>query len=621
MTLFPYRRLAIVVLILLCGPSALAAGTASSNDFLSVGEAFTYDVSVNADDTLTVSWTIADGYYLYRHQFDFAGKPAPVAAVEMPHGQPIEDEFFGKSEVYHDSVAVRVDPGNAQTVELTWQGCAEAGLCYPPQRATLDLADYNLGGGTAAPVDSNDEGAGTTTAQAKAGKSDALGEDQSLAAQLSDSNTAWVLLVFFGLGLLLVFTPCVLPMVPILTSLIVGSGARGRRGLTLSLAYVLPMALTYALLGVAAALAGANLQAALQTPWVLGAFALVFVALALAMFGVYELQLPAALRNRLDRASSAQRGGSLGGAAVMGALSALIVGPCMTAPLAGALLFIAESGDVLIGGSALFALGLGMGAPLVLAGSLGARFLPRPGPWMNGVKAVFGFVLLGMALWFVARVTPAPWMLGLWGAWLLAIGTTLYQVALRAALATLPLAMIARVAGLLIGLWGALLVIGAAGGASDPMRPLAFAGAPANTTDAGGEAGAQTDDFMARFEPVSDLDALDAQVAKAGENGRWTVVDFYADWCISCKVIESEVFGDARVQAALDDVQLLRPDVTDNDAADRALMGHYGVVGPPTLLLIGPDGEEARSARIVGELDAEAFLDHLERARDDLENS
>lgn len=621
MTLFPYRRLAIVVLILLCGPSALAAGTASSNDFLSVGEAFTYDVSVNADDTLTVSWTIADGYYLYRHQFDFAGRPTPVVDVGMPHGQPIEDEFFGKSEVYHDSVAVRVDPGNAQTVELTWQGCAEAGLCYPPQRATLDLAGYNLGGGTAAPVDSNDEGAGTTTAQAKAGRSDALGEDQSLAAQLSDSNTAWVLLVFFGLGLLLVFTPCVLPMVPILTSLIVGSGARGRRGLTLSLAYVLPMALTYALLGVAAALAGANLQAALQTPWVLGAFALVFVALALAMFGVYELQLPAALRNRLDRASSAQRGGSLGGAAVMGALSALIVGPCMTAPLAGALLFIAESGDVLIGGSALFALGLGMGAPLVLAGSLGARFLPRPGPWMNGVKAVFGFVLLGMALWFVARVTPASWMLGLWGAWLLAIGTTLYQVALRAAQAKLPLAMIARVAGLLIGLWGALLVIGAAGGASDPMRPLAFAGAPANTTDAGGEAGAQTDDFMARFEPVSDLDALDAQVAKAGENGRWTVVDFYADWCISCKVIESEVFGDARVQAALADVQLLRPDVTDNDAADRALMGHYGVVGPPTLLLIGPDGEEARSARIVGELNAEAFLDHLERARDDLENS
>ncbi len=621
MTLFPYRRLAIVVLILLCGPSALAAGTASSNDFLSVGEAFTYDVSVNADDTLTVSWTIADGYYLYRHQFDFAGKPAPVAAVEMPHGQPIEDEFFGKSEVYHDSVAVRVDPGNAQTVELTWQGCAEAGLCYPPQRATLDLADYNLGGGTAAPVDSNDEGAGTTTAQAKAGQSDALGEDQSLAAQLSDSNTAWVLLVFFGLGLLLVFTPCVLPMVPILTSLIVGSGARGRRGLTLSLAYVLPMALTYALLGVAAALAGANLQAALQTPWVLGAFALVFVALALAMFGVYELQLPAALRNRLDRASSAQRGGSLGGAAVMGALSALIVGPCMTAPLAGALLFIAESGDVLIGGSALFALGLGMGAPLVLAGSLGARFLPRPGPWMNGVKAVFGFVLLGMALWFVARVTPAPWMLGLWGAWLLAIGTTLYQVALRAALATLPLAMIARVAGLLIGLWGALLVIGAAGGASDPTRPLAFAGASGNAPGGGGESSAQTDDFMARFDSVADLDALDAQVAKAGENGRWTLVDFYADWCISCKVIESEVFGDARVQAALADVQLLRPDVTDNDAADRALMGHYGVVGPPTLLLIGPDGEEARSARIVGELNAEAFLDHLERARDNLENS
>jgi len=621
MTVFSYRRLAFVILFLLCVPGALAADTASNGDFLTVGKAFSYDVSANADDTLTVTWTIADGYYLYRHTFDFVGAPVPVADVEMPNGQPIEDEFFGESEVYHDSVTVRVDPGDAETVELTWQGCAEAGLCYPPQRTTLNLADYDLGGGAAAPAGSDDEGSRAPNTPAGAGDAVALGEDQSLAAQLSDSNTAWVLLVFFGLGLLLVFTPCVLPMVPILTSLIVGSGARGRRGLTLSLAYVLPMAVTYALLGVAAALAGANLQAALQTPWVLGAFALVFVALALAMFGVYELQLPAALRDRLDRASSAQRGGSLGGAAVMGALSALIVGPCMTAPLAGALLFIAESGNVLIGGSALFALGLGMGAPLVLAGSLGARFLPRPGPWMNGVKAVFGFVLLGMALWFVARVTPDPWMLGLWGAWLLAIGTTLYQVALRAARATLPLAMIARVAGLLIGLWGALLVIGAAGGASDPMRPLAFAGAPANKTGAGGEAGAQTHDFMARFEPVADLDALDAQVAEAGESGRWTLVDFYADWCISCKVIESEVFGDSRVQAALADVQLLRPDVTDNDAADRALMGHYGVVGPPTLLLIGPDGEEARSARIVGELDAEAFLDHLERARADAENS
>jgi len=621
MTLFPYRRLAIVVLILLCGPSALAAGTASSNEFLPVDEAFTYDVSANADDTLTVNWTIADGYYLYRHQFDFAGRPTPVVDVGMPHGQPIEDEFFGKSEVYHDSVAVRVDPGNAQTLDLTWQGCAEAGLCYPPQRATLDLADYNLGGSKATSVDSNDDGAPTTATQADAGESDALGEDQSLAARLSDSNTAWVLLVFFGLGLLLVFTPCVLPMVPILTSLIVGSGARGRRGLTLSLAYVLPMAVTYALLGVAAALAGANLQAALQTSWVLGAFALVFVALALAMFGVYELQLPAALRDRLDRASSAQRGGSVGGAAVMGALSALIVGPCMTAPLAGALLFIAESGNVLVGGSALFALGLGMGAPLVLAGSLGAQFLPHPGSWMNGVKAVFGFLLLGMALWFIARVTPGDWMLGLWGAWLIAIGTTLYQVALRAAHTTMPPAMIARVAGLIIGLWGALLVIGAAGGASDPTRPLAFVGAPGNAPGVGGESSAQTDDFMTRFDPVADLDALDAQVAKAGENGRWTVVDFYADWCISCKVIESEVFGDARVQAALADVQLLRPDVTENDAADRALMNHYGVVGPPTLLLIGPDGEEARSARVVGELNAEAFLDHLKRARDGLESS
>lgn len=611
---------AAVVLAVWAAAFALPAGAQSANeDFLSADQAFSVEASGNDDGRLTVTWRVAPDYYLYRHQFDVQGDPAPVADVDIPAGKPISDAFFGESEVYHEDVAIVVDPGDARSLELAWQGCAEAGLCYPPQRTTLDLADYDLGVGAAGPAGSNDSAPATDT-PAGAGEPVALGADQSLAAQLSDSNTAWVLLVFFGLGLLLVFTPCVLPMVPILTSLIVGSGARGRRGLTLSLAYVLPMAATYALLGVAAALAGANLQAALQTPWVLGAFALVFVALALAMFGVYELQLPATLRDRLNRVSSAQHGGNLGGAAVMGALSALIVGPCMTAPLAGALLFIAESGNVLIGGGALFALGLGMGAPLVLAGSLGARFLPRPGPWMNGVKAVFGFVLLGMALWFMARVTPDPWMLGLWGAWLVAIGTTLYQVALRTARPTLPSAMIARVAGLLIGLWGTLLVIGAAGGASDPTRPLAFAGTPVNEVGAGRESNGPTDDFMARFEPVADLDALDAQVAGAGENGRWTLVDFYADWCISCKVIESEVFGDARVQAELADVQLLRPDVTDNDAADRALMGRYGVVGPPTLLLIGPDGEEARSARIVGELDAEAFLDHLERARGDAEN-
>jgi len=596
--------LALVALMLFAMPASAQMG---EPDFLQADEAFSYDVTANDDDTLTMSWDIAPDYYLYRHQFKFEGEAEPVARVEMPDGEPIEDEFFGESEVYHGQVAVTIDPGQAQQLNIAWQGCAEAGLCYPPQQATLNLDDYDIGGNDGQPRPA--AAAGSDTAPA----TPALGEYQTLAASLADANTAWVLAIFFGLGLLLVFTPCVLPMVPILTSLIVGSGARGGRGFVLSVAYVLPMAATYALLGVAAAMAGANLQAILQTPWVLGAFALVFVALALSMFGLYEIQLPAGLRDRLNNASSRQRGGSLGGAAVMGVLSALLVGPCMTAPLAGALLYIADSGDVLVGGSALFALGLGMGAPLVLAGSVGAHLLPRPGTWMTGVKVVFGFVLLGTAIWFVERVLADSIVLGLWGAWLVAIGVTLYQLAVHAASPTAPPRMIARVAGLLLGLWGGLFVIGAGGGADSFTQPLAFG---ASFTAASGAASDNEQDFMGRFENVADRGELNAKIDAASANGQWTLVDFYADWCISCKVIESQVFGNAEVQAALGDFQLLRPDVTANDAADQAMMRQFGIVGPPTLLLIGPDGQERRAARVVGELGADEFLQHLDRARE-----
>lgn len=597
--------LTLVALLLFAMP---ASAQMSGSDFLPAGDAFSYEVTANADDTLTITWDIAPDYYLYRHQFKFEGDSEPLVDVRIPDGQPIEDEFFGESEVYRDQVAVSVEPGSAQRMDIAWQGCADAGLCYPPQQATLDLADYAIGGG------GNNGGDAATTAPPDnnaPNRAPVLGEDQSLAASLADGNSAWVLAVFFGLGLLLVFTPCVLPMVPILSSLIVGSGARGGRGFALSVAYVLPMAVTYALLGVAAALAGANLQAVLQTPWVLGAFALVFVALALSMFGVYELQLPAGLRDRLNNASSRQRGGSVGGAAIMGVLSALLVGPCMTAPLAGALLYIADSGDAVLGGSALFALGLGMGAPLVLAGSIGARLLPRPGTWMTGVKVVFGFVLLGTAIWFVERVVADNVVLGLWGAWLVAIGITLYQLAVHSSAPTAPARMISRVAGLLIGLWGGLLVVGAAGGADNMRQPLAFASGSATVATAS----AERLDFMDRFEGVQGLDDFNAKIEKASANGQWTLVDFYADWCISCKVIEADVFGDSEVQQALGDFQLLRPDVTENNAADRALMRAFDIVGPPTLLLIGPDGEERRAARVVGELGADDFLQHLSRAQ------
>jgi thiol:disulfide interchange protein DsbD len=604
-------RFVALLAMLLFATSTLAQ--MSNNDFLPVEQAFLYDVSANADDTLTITWDIAPDYYLYRHQLKFEGEPQPVADVRIPDGKPIEDEFFGESEVYYNQVAVTVDPGQAQTLNIAWQGCAEAGLCYPPQRATLNLTDYNIGGSSS----TNSSGASSATAAPTGNESTSaptLGEDQSLAASLADGNTAWVLAIFFGLGLLLVLTPCVLPMVPILTSLIVGSGARGKRGFVLSVAYVLPMAATYALLGVAAALAGASLQAVMQTPWVLGAFALVFVTLALSMFGVYELQLPAGLRDRLNNASNRQPGGSLGGAAILGVLSALLVGPCMTAPLAGALLYIADSGNVVLGGSALFMLGLGMGAPLVLAGSVGAHLLPKPGPWMTGVKVVFGFVMLGTAIWFVERVVADNVVLSLWGAWLVAIGITLYQLAVQAATPTAPTRMISRIAGLLIGLWGGLLVIGAAGGADSIQQPLAFASTSV-TMAAGNTASAGQGDFMDRFEGVADLGDFETKVDKASANGQWTLVDFYADWCISCKVIEEEVFGNSEVQQALGDFQLLRPDVTKNDTTDRALMQQFGIIGPPTILLIGPDGQERRAARVVGELSAGEFMQHLSRAK------
>jgi thiol:disulfide interchange protein DsbD len=564
-----------------------------NQEFLPADQAFRLTVTQSGDGLLRLNWKISEGYYLYRQQVKIEGVPVgSVPPVTLPAGVLKTDEFFGETEVYHDSLTVRVKAPDAQALKLTWQGCADAGLCYPPQTQQVKLADVAV-----TPADA--------AAPAAPG---ALGEDQTLADRLSRANPGWMLLVCFGLGRLLTFTPCVLPMVPILSSLIAGSGAGPRRGFVLSLAFVLPMALTYAVLGAGAALAGANLQATLQNPWVLGAFGLVFVALALAMFGWYELQLPAALRHRLSRASQGQRGGTVAGAAAMGVVSALLVGPCMTAPLAGALLYIGNTGDVLTGGLALLFMGLGMGVPLLLVGTLGARLLPRPGCWMDRVKVLFGFVLLGTAIVFVARVLPPAVTLGLWGALALAMALSLLALAKKVDAGAGRL--VSHYGALLLGLWGGAMVLGAAGGAQSPLQPLVFV--------AGGAAPAQAaaaNDAMARFQPVKTQQALAARVAEAGQRGQWTLVDFYPDWCVSCKVIEHEVFADPRVQQALADMQLLRPDVTANNGDDRALMRAHQILGPPTLLLIGPDGQERRAERVIGELGANEFLARLQRAR------
>ena len=408
--------------------------------------------------------------------------------------------------------------------------------------------------------------------------------------------------MFFGLGLLLAFTPCSLPMLPILAGIVVGSGATSRRGFALASAYVVSMALVYAGLGVLAALLGANLQAALQQPWLLTSFAVLFVLLALPMFGLFELQLPVALRDRLQRVGDRQRGGSLAGAGALGVLSGLLVGPCMTAPLAAALLFIAQSGSALQGGLVLFALGLGIGTPLLLLVTVAQRFLPKPGAWMDRVKVVFGFLFLAAAL-FVARPLLADWLwLGLWGALLVVLATALLHVAQ----AVRRQRVLCQASGVLLGLWGVAMLLGAAGGADDPRRPLAIY--------AGGVAAAAAVESHALA--FSDPAVLDRELAAAKAQRQWVLIDYYADWCVSCKVMDKEVFGNSEVQASLDGVRVLRPDVTRSGTASRRLLDRYQVLGPPTLVWIGPDGVERRERRITGEVGAKSFLQNWNQTRE-----
>lgn len=585
-------------------PAALQAQSPlADNDFLPVEEAFQYQLSTNADGTATLSWDIASDYYLYRKRLKIEGVNGELDNVEYPAGQTISDEFFGDSEVYFNQADLTITPGSAGKLKLTWQGCAKAGLCYPPQHATVDID--NAGAGTPTAGDSTDSSGNSADAGASAAKA----EDQSLASQLADSGLLLNLAIFFGLGLLLVFTPCVLPMVPILSAVIVGNDARRGKALWLSSVFVFAMAVTYALLGVAAALAGANLQAVLQTPLFIAPLAVIFVLLALAMFGLYELQLPAFVRDRLDRANSRQKGGSAMGAAVMGFFAALLASPCMTAPLAGALLYIADTGDATLGGFALLALGLGMGAPLILLATVGSSLLPRPGNWMNGVKAVFGFILLGTAIWFMERIIADSAVMALWGALTLSIGIVAWRLA-RARSLSGPVHHLAGTAGLLACLWGVLMVVGAAAGGDRLWQPLAPFSAASGQLAQGAQVTGHTG-----FASFKSLDDLDAALDDAATKGQWTLVDFYADWCISCKVIEEEVFGDTRVQEQMADMQLLRADVTVNDATDQALMNELQVVGPPTILIYGPDGKEYRAQRTIGEISADEFLQRLNQAQ------
>jgi thiol:disulfide interchange protein DsbD len=563
---------------------AAAAASWAEAGFMEPEQAFQLAVEQpGGAGKLGLTWTIAPGYYLYRDRLQVsAGSGQTLGEIVRPAGQPKADPNFGKVEVYHDRVSLQVDTARATSVQVSWQGCAEAGLCYPPQHQTVALEPR------------------ADAAQPAAPALTASGGDSGISRMLGQRSLLWTLPLFFLMGIALAFTPCVLPMVPIVSGIVVGSQATPRRAFALSLAFVLAMAAVYALLGLVAAMAGAGLQALLQNPWTVLAFAAVFVVLALAMFGLFELQLPALLRDRLATAGP-RRGGSIGGAAGMGALSALLVGPCMTAPLAGTLLYIAQSGNLVQGALLLLALGLGMGVPLLVLGTVGARYLPRPGPWMNRVKAGFGFVLLATAVWMAQRVLPDAVALLLWGSLLVGLALTLWQLAMAPAAAAVGPRLLLRSTSVLAALWGGAMVLGAAAGASDPLRPLAPVAAARALAPEPGTAAAV-------FETIRDPLLLQARLDAASAAGRPALVDYYADWCTSCKSLEKEVFSDPKVLRALAGVVLLRADVTASDAPQRALMQRHQVMGPPTVMLFDRQGLERRDARLVGEFTAADLL-------------
>jgi thiol:disulfide interchange protein DsbD len=593
------------------GPSALdalrdlASGLAGNDapTFLDPELAFVLSARPMDPGAATVSWRIADGYYLYRERIVIEPLDSPhvsMDAPQLPQGKIKEDPYFGRQQVYYEGVQARVplrlQPGAPREVSLqvTYQGCADAGLCYPPITKVVALAMPSLpaaGAASSAPVG------------APAGE---LPEQDRLARALATGDTPLVLLAFFGLGLLLTFTPCVLPMIPILSSIIVGQGPAitTARAFSLSLVYVLAMAATYTAAGVAAGLSGANLQAAFQNPWVLGSFSALFVLLALSMFGLYTLQVPLWLQQRLNALSHRQRGGTYAGVGVMGFLSALIVGPCVAAPLAGALIYIARTGDAVLGGAALFALSLGMGVPVLIVGTSAGRLLPRVGPWMSAVKALFGAILLGVAIYLLERLVPVWASMALWGT--LFVGLAVYLATRgRGDAATAPGRGPAwvRALGVVSLAYGAVLMVGAATGGHGPLEPLSGLRVTA------GHATAELP-----FLPVKGVTGLEAALREARLEGRPVMLDFYADWCVSCKELERDTFADAQVQAALSDAVLLRTDVTRNDTADQALLERFGLFGPPAVLFFGADGVERSQFRVVGFMKPLPFRDQAERA-------
>lgn len=577
------------------GLSALKPGP-QQTELLPPDQAFQFIATVKDLNTVRVSWVAAEGYYLYREKLKLTLKEnsnVKLSKYTLPHGTPKEDEAFGQVEILHGEVAVDaplIRTGTAaQAIQLTafYQGCADRGVCYPPMQKTVDL---QLPSASVAAANS----VSPVSAIPRT-------EQDQFADSLKNKSFGVTLLAFLSAGLLLSFTPCVFPMIPILSGIIVGKGQNinPARGFWLSLSYVVASAAMYTVFGIMAALFGGNLQATFQQPWIISLFSAVFVLLSLSMFGFYSLELPDFIRAKLHNSSEQHRDGSMMGAAIMGALSALIVGPCVAAPLVGALIYIGQTGDVILGGSALFLLGLGMGVPLLIMGASAGKLLPKAGGWLNVTNAVFGVLMLGVAVWMLSRIVP-PEVTMLLSA-LLLILPAIYLNAID------PLPehssgwrKLWKGIGITMLAYGLLLLIGFSIGNSNPLKPLQGFGINAAKSSPEG----------IRFEKINSLAELDARIQQASANNQPVMLDFYADWCISCKEMEAYTFTDPAVKQGLANFVLLQADVTGNTDADQALLAKYQLFGPPAILFFDK-GSEKQSLRVIGYQEAKTFMQTL----------
>jgi thioredoxin:protein disulfide reductase len=610
---------------------ALSAGSGRSGeaDFLSPDDAFRFSALPDGPDKIRLIWGITDGYYLYRARIKVSsdGASAQLGQLALPTGETKIDDYFGKQEVYHHdivgSLPVSRSGGGSLEVPLkvTYQGCAMAGLCYPPITKMVNVTLPPAGSATTLQSSSGSgalasAGAGSAAGPATApsaadaaASSSYVSEQSWLFTLLSEGNLILVLATFFVIGLGLSVTPCVLPMIPILSGIIVGQGDKVtvRRGFSLAFTYVQGMALTYAAAGAAFVLVFKQApQAFFQQPWIIALFVALFVALAMSMFGFYTLQMPSAIQTRLTDISNQQKSGTYAGTFVMGALSALVVTACVAPALIAALSVISQTGKVARGAAALYATGLGMGVPLLIVGASAGSLLPRVGPWMDTVKSLFGVLFLALAIYFLEPLLPASFGMLLWSALAVIAGFWIFALRGRDG-APAPAAI--RAFGLLALVYGIILLIGVAAGGNDPLQPL-------STLRASNGGGAQTvaAESALPFDTIKSLDDLNKRVAAASAAGRPVMLDFYADWCTSCKEMERYTFSDKNVQAALANAVLLHADVTKNDATDQELLRHFGIFGPPTIAFYGSDGEERQNFRVVGYMKATEFASLARRA-------